>query len=137
MHHHCACWDREFVLNMRQYKHSKLWPSFQSHTWRKGNNSISIFASDVPPSFPFWVESLYLSYNPIQFGHFYLHHMRSLMTVFPCPDWFCLTKCQRFFIAGELFGGTFYLPLHVFPLSSHFQGLLIVAILYDNFLDLM
>ena len=43
-------------------------------------------------------QSRCISFNPpIQFGHHQLHHTRSSVTAFVCPERFCLTKCQRFF----------------------------------------
>ena len=79
-------------------------------------------------------QSRCISFNPsIQFGHHHLHHTRSSMTVFVCPEWFRLTKCQRFFHGrGTLWWNLLLTAVRVSawqPFSRTFY-----STLYNNFL---
>ena len=49
------------------------------------------------------------------------------MPVIARPERFRLTKCQNFFVVGELFGGAYYLPLCMFLPRGGFQELFIVS----------
>ena len=78
------------VLSVGQYHHQLRWlPVSELIQYQSLHQMYRQFHSQ---------QSHCISSNPpIQFGHHHLHHTRSSMTVFVLPEWFRLTKCQRFF----------------------------------------